>query len=76
MKTLADKLNLITRTLPEPMQEELLDFAEFLKMKQERRGEGAVQGNLALLLHKRFKGIEVENLPFPLRRQVRTPPDL
>ncbi|MBF0587419.1 DUF2281 domain-containing protein [Prosthecochloris sp. N3] len=74
MKTTAEKLIIITRTLPEPLLEELLDFAEFLKRKNERESVTA-RGNFARHLHKRYEGIEIEDLPIPPRTTTRTPPD-
>jgi hypothetical protein len=70
--TTAEKIFETVRELPEPMLHELLDFAEFLKQKKVT--ETSNPRNIAQSIHQRFKGLDAENLPIPLRQFSRTPP--
>ena len=70
--TTAEKIIKTVSELPEPMLHELLDFAEFLKQK--KVAETYKHGNIAQSIQQRFKGLEAENLPIPLRQLSRTPP--
>ncbi len=68
----AERLNQVTKELPETVLAELLDFAEFLRQK--RLGEVIQVGDIAQRIHQRFAGLEVEDLPIPARQLSRTPP--
>ncbi len=54
------------------MLHEVLDFAELLKQKT--IPDEPQSGNLAILIHNRFKGLDADNLPIPSRQLSRNPP--
>ncbi|TNJ38878.1 DUF2281 domain-containing protein [Chlorobaculum thiosulfatiphilum] len=68
----AEKINKVIQGLSEPMRHEVLDFAEFLKQK--RAAGVSKPGNIAERIHRRFAGLDAENIPFPERHLPRTPP--
>ena len=69
--TIAERLNKVTKELPEPLLAELLDFAEFLK---QRKSPGKQAENIAQRIHQRFANLDGEGLPIPARQLSRTPP--
>ena len=69
--TIAERLNKVTKELPEPLLAELLDFAEFL---MQRKSPGMQAENIAQRIHQRFANLEGEGLPIPARQLSRTPP--
>jgi hypothetical protein len=69
--SIAETLYLATRELPEPMQSELLDFAEFLR--QRKSPDGRHPGNIAQRIHQRFKNLEGDGLPISARQLSRIP---
>jgi hypothetical protein len=62
--TIAERLNKVTKELPEPLLAELLDFAEFLR---QRKSPGRHSENIAQLIHQRFANLEGEELPISAR---------
>ena len=67
-----ERLNQVTKELPEPVLVELLDFAEFLRQK--KSCEITQAGNIAQRIHQRFADLEGDGLPIPARQLSRTPP--
>ena len=72
--SIAEKLYLVTKELPEPMQSELLGFAEFLR--QRKSSDGRQPANIAQRIHQRFKNLEGDELPIPARQLSRMPPQM
>lgn len=72
--SIAEKLYLVSQELPELMQSELLDFAEFLR--QRKSSDGWQSGNIAQRIHQRFKNLEGDELPIPARQLSRMPPQM
>ncbi|MCB1193716.1 MAG: DUF2281 domain-containing protein [Leptospiraceae bacterium] len=70
--TIVEKLNEISKQLPERFLLELLDFAEFLKQKVY---VDAKPINLGAKIHLRFKDLYMDELFIPPRQQVRNPPN-
>jgi hypothetical protein len=70
--SIAKKLYQVTQELPEQMQSELLDFAEFLKLRNSSYRRQPL--NIAQRIHQRFKNYELTELPIPDRQASRMPP--
>jgi hypothetical protein len=64
--TTAEKIYKVVKELPESMRQEVLDFVDFLKQKT--IPDEPQSGNLAILIHNRFNGLDADNLPVPPRQ--------
>ena len=67
--TTAEKLNRSLKELSEPALREVLDFAEFLKQKNNADKTKPV--SLAQRIHEHFKELDAENIPIPPRQLPR-----
>lgn len=72
--TVMEKIFEVSKKLPNTLQKEVLDFAEYLMY---RRTEGDSRSlNFGLKIHKRFQGLKFDELVIPPRSIIRNPPDL
>ena len=71
--TTIEKLYEVSRQLPDQLQTELLDFAEFLMQRTPKERKKTV--NLGQKINQRFKKFGLEELSIPARNIHRSPPE-
>jgi hypothetical protein len=71
MSTMADRLWDVTRTLPEPLLAEVLDFAEFLQTRHAHAPQSVKEISLAKLSGGLEKSTAFAASPLELQRQLR-----